>query len=979
MASIVQTYKQKYALTPKVSLASLFDSDQSNLAGLVSVRGLKEPLSASRMFTVDSRRVSSGDIYIAIPGTKFDGNKFVSDALNRGAKVIVSENDLPVSEAATLIIVKNARRFWSFLASYSWGHPGDSLKIIGVTGTNGKTSSVWMMRSLLAGAGVKVATIGTLGYMVGEELIPTSHTTPDPDVLFGLLKMSKDLGVEYIAMEVASHSIAQSKIDPLMFDAVMWTSFSQDHLDLHGTMEVYFQTKALLFTKFAKPNATRVIHRDVAAMFYQYNVPAPAGLETYALGQELSIVGKFDALRGTKIQVAEKSNPNLTWKAFETQIPMGGGIFAENFYGSFHVCASLLTPQKILFALSDKAFHLPPVAGRLEPVYQRNLVGRPAVFVDYAHTPDALEKTLVTAKGLTQRKLVVLFGCGGDRDASKRPIMGQIAMKLCDHVIITNDNPRTEDPSSIAQQIEAGCRGSSYASHYEVILDRSDAIVRAMQIAGLGDTVIIAGKGHEDYQILGNNTVSFSDQKHAYEALAAAKSWCVVGLGVSGLAAAVRLASQGDQVIVSDSGAPSEVTIAKLREHNIAIHTGGHHVSHLDQCTGLVLSPGIAKDHVLVKEAKTRGLSFVTEIDLGFDGYQGNSVLITGTNGKSTVCALINHGLIDHGLSSVACGNFGLPPSSLTHDIDRSDSWRVCELSSYQLEQSLPITARSAVFTSFSNDHVARHKTLDEYFRCKWRMVEGLSAEGLLVIRASAFHWALQLEVKFPGNIKLAVVCDTEEEFNRFSKLTKSSIAVWYVDATTFLAKSTDGTLINWSQSHIKGHHNHINLTMSALVLNHELKMDWNVAVQLLNSYKGLPYRCQIVGTTSHGELIINDSKSTNVESTLVALSLLTKPGILMVGGVGKGEPYQPLLSQKNRIAKILCFGEAKDAIYKELSRQMPCESFATLAAATARALELSKQSPMPILFSPAGASFDEFKNYEHRGSVFSQLISSKK
>lgn len=939
--------------------------------------------------TVDSRKVSKGCIFVAITGGHSDGHLYLESAVEQGAALLIVEKPLPNSlKDRPHVLVCSTRKAWAWLCAAAWNHPERDLKLLGVTGTNGKTSTVWMLREILASAGVKTATIGTLGCYVQEEFIPTVHTTPDPDVLYGLMRYCVVRGCKVLAMEVSSHSLVQGKLDPVFFHGAAFTSFSQDHLDLHKTMENYLEAKLQLFNKQLLNGSIAVIQNGVADLA-RHKLLSAKNLKIVTYGsQENSDVYVLSRLTPSRDHTAVTlsgsffSNKNVAQPSVE--IPFIGSIFAENFAAAFILASDTIKTMDAsrvhqetancgkIDLIANLRQNMRPVPGRMAP-FKSPLVGRPLVLVDYAHTPDALEKALQEARKVTPKRLFVVFGCGGDRDKTKRPIMGEISEKYADVIFITNDNPRTERPEDIARDILVGMkqRPGTFCE-----LDRKQAIQKSILLASVGDTVLIAGKGHEDYQVLGKNSVHFSDQEEAQTALIAKKTWCVVGSGVSGVAAAELLRAAGDKVSLSDAGLVSLVTKSRLQNAEILVHDGGHDQSHLDGVSGVVVSPGVPATNPIVQIAKERFLSLSTEIDLGLERFNGRMISVTGTNGKSTTCALISYAMNAAGHLATACGNIGKPPSSLEERLKTETATLVCELSSYQLEQSIAVVSDVAIITSFSYDHIARHGSLEAYFACKWKISEAIKPDGILLLRGDAYKEALGFGVRFP-DVKTIVIHDDRIQRDAcLSQKSSSSIKQvkhWWISGNS--VHSNDGELFSLGTFSLSGLHNKINAAFATASLSHTLNRPLQEVVGFLSGFEGLPYRCQFVGTTNLGLPIINDSKSTNVESTLIALTAAQTPVVLLLGGAGKGESFAPLAQHRKTIRKLIAFGASREDVVRDLSSEFDVSSHASLRDAVHEAKIYAGTHEVSILLSPACASFDEFKNYEERGAKFNEWV----
>lgn len=482
----------------------------------------------------DSRKVVPGTLFIAVPGEKHDGHAFVRGAVELGAVAVVIQSGRE-AEFADLsvprVVVPDTRRAMALLAVAFYDNPSAKLHLAGVTGTNGKTTTALMMESIARAAGDKTAYIGTLGFGIGGVLVEGERTTPEAIELQAFLARCVEEGVTAVAMEVSSHALVTGRVAGCLFDVAVFTNLTQDHLDFHGTMEAYRDAKGLLFSEYAK--AAKLAGKDYKAVI-NFN----AGGNDYAkkvydvfagcdakpvisysvdpiafVSQDVTTSGSKEAqLFVDKIHyIAEVFYQNETsGKSIPVELAFGGTFNVENSLAAVgYGVARKLSPEVI----ADGLRNCPPVPGRFQPVQ----AGQPyAVLVDYAHTPDGLDNVLRSARPLTRGNLITVFGCGGDRDKTKRPKMGHIARDLSDIAIVTSDNPRTENPDAILDDVLAGMNGDVGATiHREA--DRRKAIALAVSLAKAGDTVVIAGKGHETYQIVGRETFPFDDVAVARE------------------------------------------------------------------------------------------------------------------------------------------------------------------------------------------------------------------------------------------------------------------------------------------------------------------------------------------------------------------------------------------------------------------------------------------------------------------------------
>jgi UDP-N-acetylmuramoyl-L-alanyl-D-glutamate--2,6-diaminopimelate ligase len=444
---------------------------------------------------VDSRTVSPGVAYLAVRGSQADGHRFVADAVGRGAAALVVEG--PQQTAVPEIVVRDGRRAALVLGSAWYGHPARRLSLIGVTGTNGKTTTTGLVRHLLNQAGT-AGSIGTVGAFDGRgEAVPStagSLTTPGPIDLQRTLATLVARGVTQVTMESSSHSLDQGRLDGLSFDAALFTNLTRDHLDYHGTMDAYLAAKLKLSTLLA-PGGVEIVNLDDDA----WRAIAPRSPRvTFGLHPAADV-------RATEVAMsADGSRFCLTGRfgVAEIRLPLLGDFNVAN---ALAAAASALALGRPLSEVAERLAGAPQIPGRMERISDVPCI----VLRDYAHTPDALERALASLRRLTPGRLIVVFGCGGDRDRGKRPLMGAIAGRLADVAIATSDNPRTEDPEAILDDIEQGMAGTPH----QRIVDRLEAIHAALRAGRQGDTILLAGKGHENYQILGTTKVDFDERE----------------------------------------------------------------------------------------------------------------------------------------------------------------------------------------------------------------------------------------------------------------------------------------------------------------------------------------------------------------------------------------------------------------------------------------------------------------------------------
>jgi UDP-N-acetylmuramoyl-L-alanyl-D-glutamate--2,6-diaminopimelate ligase len=475
---------------------------------LVEVRGSTDI--AVRSVVHDSRAVEPGALFCCIPGDQVDGHTFAGDAVARGAVALLVERVLELD--VPQIVVRSVRVAIGPISARFFDNPSGAMDVLGVTGTNGKTTVTYLLEAIAAEAGKRAGVIGTTGARIGDDVIPMQFTTPEAPELQALLATMRDRGAEAVAMEVSSHALDQHRVDGTRFAAACFTNLTHDHLDYHGSLAAYFDAKARLFTSDFTSRAAVGIDDEHGPALATLARQAGLDTRTYALGRDADVVARSVEL------AADGSRFELDFgnATVDVELALVGRFNVINALGAAATAhAAGTAPVTIRDALSRPL----TVPGRME----RLVVGQDfTVLVDYAHTPAALESALGAARGLVApgAKVIVVFGCGGDRDREKRPVMGAIAATGAEVAILTNDNPRSEDPAAIASDVLAGVPGD--APQPRVELDRRAAIHAAVDAARAGDVVVIAGKGHESGQTARGETVPFDDRIVAREELKAA-------------------------------------------------------------------------------------------------------------------------------------------------------------------------------------------------------------------------------------------------------------------------------------------------------------------------------------------------------------------------------------------------------------------------------------------------------------------------
>ncbi len=469
--------------------------------------------------TCDSRQVTSGTLFFALRGSRTDGHQYIKQAVAAGAAAIVLEDPGCAPDTVPWVQVADGRVSMAHLAARFYGYPTRELPLVGITGTNGKTTTTYLVEGIMQAAGMPAAVLGTISYRFGSTVIEASHTTPESTELQGIFRQLADAGAQAFVMEVSSHSLEQHRVDGCSFNVGIFTNLTRDHLDYHGSMEAYGAAKQRLFSELLQGDSCRAVINldDPAAEAFAAAAACPVITYGLAEGADITAQQLTSTVEGISGQLVLKGQ----------QVPFHSRLVGS--YNLSNILAAVatgvalgLTPQQIVSGIEQQK----SVPGRLERVATTCGV---TCLVDYAHTGDALENVLSTLKQLATGRIITVFGCGGDRDNGKRPIMGRIAAQYSDLAVVTSDNPRTEDPQRILEQIRGGITplgvreyqlnecvpGGIRDKGFVVLENRREAIRRAAGLAQPGDILLLAGKGHEDYQIIGTTKHHFDDREEA--------------------------------------------------------------------------------------------------------------------------------------------------------------------------------------------------------------------------------------------------------------------------------------------------------------------------------------------------------------------------------------------------------------------------------------------------------------------------------
>ncbi|KIL34647.1 UDP-N-acetylmuramoylalanyl-D-glutamate--2,6-diaminopimelate ligase [Cohnella kolymensis] len=484
-------------------------SNQLLLSRLIGERSIE-----IQSLETDSRKVIPGTLFFCLPGHTVDGHEYAPQAVERGAVALVTSRQLPLDVAQ--LIVPDTRKALAVLADYYYGRPSHKLRPIGVTGTNGKTTTTYLVERILADAGISAGVIGTIETRYEGKSLEMSGTTPDVLQLQQIFHSMVEAGTDRCVMEVSSHALEQGRVIGCRFRTAIFTNLTQDHLDYHGTMEAYKAAKGLFFSRLGNTYADRPEDRTYAVL--NADDPASEQFSKLTSAEVLTYGIENDAhLRASEVAISAKGT-SFTLDAFDIRRKVNLRMVGKfNVYNALAALGAAICEGIQIDQAVQSLESIAGVPGRVEAVDGGQDF---AVIVDYAHTPDGLENVLRTVNEIATGRVLCVFGCGGDRDKTKRPIMGRIAADLADRLIVTSDNPRTEDPIAILHDIEAGLKEAGVQEQrYELVPDRRAAIQKAVEMASPGDVVLIAGKGHETYQLISGVTHDFDDRLVAKEAI----------------------------------------------------------------------------------------------------------------------------------------------------------------------------------------------------------------------------------------------------------------------------------------------------------------------------------------------------------------------------------------------------------------------------------------------------------------------------
>lgn len=885
----------------------------------------------------DSRQVVAGDLFLAFQGETVDGRDYLNEAIQNGAVAAVCDAPAPAMATIPVIPMEQLSNRSGVYASRFYGQPSDLMTIIAVTGTNGKTSFTHLMSDALGANEINCGLIGTMGHGRPGALKNPGLTTPPAVELQRRLNDLVSDGCEVAVLEASSHGIVQHRLSGCAVDIAVLTNITHDHLDYHKTMEAYRAAKEQLFHLPGLRSA--VVNRD----------------DDYA---EALISRLPDAVDCIDFSMAESSAAKV-WleqvsmhaqgmrislvcldERVKAEVPLFGSFNVQNVLA---VAATLVAMGWSGAEIERALVRLRPVAGRMEVLRD---AGKPTVIVDYAHTPDALEKVLAAIREhYPVGRLITVFGCGGDRDSAKRPIMGEIASRLSDHVIVTSDNPRSEDPLLIIEHIVAGVNGD-----YSVQADRAAAIHEALSGAEEDDIVLIAGKGHEDYQELATGRVRYSDFDVIDEAFG--KTNAIVGLGATGLSYVRHLVAANKAFTVYDDRA-SESAVAELQAlagSDIQVlplrELKPHSTSHI------YLSPGVPLAQANVRAAQEAGVAIHGDVAMFGELAASRIVAITGTNGKTTVSTLVYALLSDQKEGVVLAGNVGTPALDVLGD---EVNCYVLETSSYQLEVASKLSSEVAVVLNLSPDHMDRYPDLESYYETKMAIYDRC--------RAAVVNRNLGRPMPREFTRLATFGTDQVDQVGHFG-LTRQNDQLYLVNGSE--------VLLSAEELQLKGTHNLENV-LAALAIGWLLDLDMQAMLETVRRFSGLPHRGEMVADLD-GVKYFNDSKATNPGAMVSSVLGCDGDVHLIAGGDAKGlEFVSALQGISSSIRSLALIGRDRAAMKAGLESLNPklCDS---MEAAVSYLASRARPGEV-VLLAPGCASLDQYRNYVERGEKFQAAV----
>ena len=890
-----------------------------------------------RGVTDDSRMVRAGALFLAVRGETVDGRDYLPQAIRKGAVAAVCEAPAPALAEIPVIPVERLSEKSGVFASRFYGRPSELMTIVAVTGTNGKTSFTHLLADALGSRQIRCGLIGTMGYGTPGNLKEPGLTTPPAVDLQRRLKDLADRGCEVAVLEASSHGIVQHRLSGCAVDIAVLTNITRDHLDYHGTMGDYRAAKEQLFHLTGLHSA--VVNRDDEfAETLISRLPRSVECIDYSANGKAWVTLKSAQMHESGMRLAI----DCRGERVAAELPLFGAFNIQN---ALAVTATLVAMGWSGKDIESALCALNPVAGRMEALKR---AGKPTIFVDYAHTPDALEKVLVAVREhYPGSRLTCIFGCGGDRDAGKRPMMGEIASRLADRVMVTSDNPRSEKPEQIIADIVAGICGD-----HEIAVDRAQAIQRVLKTTDENDIVLVAGKGHENYQDTATGRVPYSD----FEAIDAAfdlRSNAIVGIGATGLSYARYLHGEGHVFAVYDD-MPAESSLERLSEI-VGQALPVRPLTELDVAgvSDLYLSPGVPLMHERISTAAQAGVRIHGDIAMLGEQARVPVIAITGTNGKSTVTHLVYAIIAAQGSNAVLAGNMGTPVLDV---LDRDASCYVVEMSSFQLELADRLAAEIAVVLNLSPDHLDRYPDVESYYQTKLALYHHC--------RSAVINRSLQDQANYHGRSLATFGTDQGSGPGHFGLIDKGEGEYLLVNGSEVLLSSFE--------LKIAGVHNLENV-LAALAVGWLLELDLHRMLETVKAFRGLPHRGELVAVVD-GVSYINDSKATNPGAMVSAVRGSNARVHLIAGGETKGLDFEGAIDSLGAaLGSLAVIGRSRLAMAKAFSglNAVACESMAHAV----RFCVTRAETGDVVLLSPGCASLDQYRNYMERGEAFRDAV----
>lgn len=832
----------------------------------------------------NDKEITKGSLFFCQKGKNYDPNLYIDDIINRGCTCIVSENS-PMTNKITWITTNNLLKLKADICYnfYQWSKK--KIKIIGITGTNGKTSCCYIIKSLLEQNNKRVLYIGTLGYIFNNKVIKINNTTPS---ILEINKIINKYDCEYVVMEVSSHALVEYRVENLPFEIVALTNITQDHLDYHITMENYIDAKRKIFDLNSK---YKIVNSKCKHLIFN-------NVLTYGKKEN-------DNFKFSNFQQTNKFSLFNYQNVYQIKTEYIGEIYVEN------VILALACLDLLKIPIHEN-YIFPNVPGRLNQISND-----PKVIIDFAHTPDALDNILKIVSNI-----ILITGSGGDRDRSKRKLICPIVKKYTNKFIITSDNPRCENPLQICKDIQG-------ENDYHIIVDRKEAIIHGLKNQLINETLVICGKGHEDYIIIGKTKYYYNDTNFVNLALRFLnKKILIIGQGISGTSAKELI-----------SNFTSEIDFYNDQKYNTYDY--------------IIPSPSVPPQHPVLINSK----NIIGEIELAYQIYsQCKWIAVTGSNGKTTTVSILGK------MFKYLVGNIGIPCSSLPSYIEYVEPI-IAEISSFQLMSIKYFKPKIAVILNINPNHLDYHQTFENYKTAKFQVTKNQDQNDILLVPSE--EWAYNLK--------------TKAEKIYFGKKLNNLSCIFLKNKDIILKRSNkEIPIFSINKPKLLGGHNLINL-MVAGTISYLLNKPKDIINKALEDFMPLEHRLEKLNIISDINFY-NDSKATTACSCLAALESINKKSniILLMGGDPKGcNPYNIIfdyMKNNSNLRAIITFGSSTKLVKHIRINNLYILS--TLEESVKKAMSIALKGDT-ILMSPACASWDQYKNYKDRGNDFKNIVKS--